>query len=153
MWNEDIWGNVGEIIPIKVQGNRLIGDYMSATLYAKLFLTPLQKQINPGNNPAYPTGKYKRHAKVSRITGSTTYSIFLPVIILNKWSRSKSSQHIFLKSSRRKIPEESFCGCFMPRINGISHWQVCQYHQTNKIEGKGGIQIGLWSQIDDLKIF
>ena len=56
MWNEHIYVNVVAILSIGGQGNRLIGNYMSSTLYMKIFLTPIQKTNNPGVNLTYPIG-------------------------------------------------------------------------------------------------
>ena len=56
VWNEDMWGNVTFIPSIRGQGNRLIGYYMSPTLYARIFLTPYQKATNPDKSLSYPTG-------------------------------------------------------------------------------------------------
>ena len=55
--NEEIWRNVAEILSIGGKVNGLIGDYMSATLYATICSTPYQKSTNTGNNPAYPIGE------------------------------------------------------------------------------------------------
>ena len=56
VWNGDIWGNISAIMSIGGQGNKLIGDYISATLYTTICLKPYPKPTNPGNNLACPTG-------------------------------------------------------------------------------------------------
>ena len=86
--NEFIWLNVTEINSIVVQGNGVIGEYMSTTFYAKIFLTPYQKLNDTWKIQSTQQGQHKCHAKVSSLTGSATNSGSSPAIITNTRSRS-----------------------------------------------------------------
>ena len=56
------------IMAILGQGNGIIGDYMSDTFYATIWLTPYQKPTDPGNNPAYPTGSTQAASEIIKYT-------------------------------------------------------------------------------------
>ena len=64
VWNKEIWGNVVEILSIGGQGKGVIWDYLSYTLYAKIWLAPYQKPTYSGDNTAYPTGKTQEACKI-----------------------------------------------------------------------------------------
>ena len=47
---------MAKIIPIGIQVNILVVEYMLSPLYVIIYLTIYQKPTSPGNNPTYPPG-------------------------------------------------------------------------------------------------
>ena len=54
VWNEDIWGNVAAVPPITGQGNVLLGNYMTPTLYDTIFTNPYLTLSDLETDPMYP---------------------------------------------------------------------------------------------------
>ena len=56
VWNEEIWGDVVAVLSLIGQGNGLLGDYTTPTLYTTIYTNPYLTPHNPGTNATYPPG-------------------------------------------------------------------------------------------------
>ena len=56
VWNEDIWRNVASIPSLTGQGNGLLVNYITSTLYGTISVNPYFTPRNPGTNTTYPPG-------------------------------------------------------------------------------------------------